>query len=245
MFPAGFTPEERVNISLFGTEAARAQYQNYGLTAREERLARRYFVDSGAWVLDIGCGYGRTTVPLARMGFRVIGLDVVPRMIEEARRAHPDLRWLIMSATDLALRDASVDYTLFSANGIDCIYPLERRTQALREIHRVLRPGGCLIYSAHNWIAQAATSVRRRGRRGTLWRNLLRGRLGPGYLRTPQAGGEMVLYFGTPGSEMRRLWSLGFRDVTIHSGKISPRLDGRGRLVTVLFDVWPHYVAYR
>lgn len=240
-----FTPEELGNIATFGTEAARARYQGYGLTPREEALIRRHFTRPGARVLDIGCGYGRTTLPLWNRGFRVFAVDVVPRMIEEARRGHPEVEWALMSATDLGLRDASVDYAFFSANGIDCIYPLARRQQALTEIHRVLRPGGCLIYSAHNWVAQLTTAARHASRREALWRNALGGRLGPGYLRVPQAGAELVLYYGTPGGEIRRLKRLGFRDVSLHSGKITPRLEGRGRLAHVLFDAWPHYVAYR
>jgi SAM-dependent methyltransferase len=240
-----FTPDEMVNMATFATDAAHAQYHLHGLTPREEALVRRFFPDQGGRLLDVGCGYGRTTVPLHRMGYRVIGLDIVERMIRLARREHPEVRWGLVSATDLAARSGSVDYVLFSANGIDCISPLTRREQALREVHRVLRPGGCFIYSAHNWLAQVMTSLRNPTRRQHLWRNVRRGRLGPGYLRVPQAEGELVLYYGTPGGEMRRLRRLGFRDVSLHGGKISPRFETRGRLAHYLFDAWPYYVAHR
>lgn len=240
-----FTPEELVNIATFATDSARAQYHLYGLSTQEDALVQRYFPVRGARMLDIGCGYGRTTVPLHRMGYRVVGLDIVERMIVEARKSHPEVPWVLMSATDLAVPDASMDYVLFSANGIDCISPLERRAQALREIHRVLRPGGCFIYSAHNWLAQVLTAFHNPTRREHLWRNVREGRLGAGYLRVPQAEGELVLYYGTPPGEMRRLRRAGFDRISIHSGKLSPRLDGRGRWANLLFDAWPYYVAYR
>src|SRR5262245_14801619 len=115
-----FTDEERQNIAVFGTDNARAHYEAFGLTPAEERAVRRHFTSPGARVLDLGCGYGRTTIPLVRMGFRAIGVDIVPRMIEGARQRHPDISWALMSATDLAFRDASVDYVLFSASGLDC-----------------------------------------------------------------------------------------------------------------------------
>lgn len=240
-----FTPEELVNIATFATDAARAQYHLYGLSPREDTLVRRYFPSQGARLLDIGCGYGRTTVPLYHMGYRVAGLDIVERMIVEARKSHPEVTWALMSATDLAIHDASADYALFSANGIDCISPLERRDKALREIRRVLRPGGCFIYSAHNWLAQVVTASRNRTRREHLLLNARRGRLGPGYLRVPQAEGELVLYYGTPPGEIRRLRRAGFQRVSLHSGKLSPRFEGRGRWANLLFDAWPYYVAYR
>lgn len=240
-----FTPEEQVNIATFATDAARAQYHVYGLTGREERLVQHYFTTPGARVLDIGCGYGRTTVPLRDRGFRVLGVDIVPRMLDHARRSHPDIAWVRGSATDLCMRDEAVEYVLFSANGIDCIHPLARRAQALREIYRVLRPGGCFVYSSHNWIAQMITSVRRRDRRQTLWRNVRRHPVGPGYLRVRQGEGELVLYYGLPWSEIARLRQIGFRRVVLRSGKISPRLERCGRLGNVLFDAWPYYVAHR
>jgi SAM-dependent methyltransferase len=242
--PPGFTPEELTNIAVFGTDAARARYAVSGLTPREEALVRRYFA-AGARVVDLGCGYGRTTVPLARLGYRVVGVDVVPRMLEEARRTHPEIAWVLASATDLGFRDGSVDHVLFSANGLDCIHPLDRRDAALAEIRRVLRPGGSVVYSAHNWLAQVATSVRQPSRRAIVAANARAGRLGPGYLRVPQAGATLTMYFGTPRAETRRLRRLGFRDVTVHGGKIGPRLARLGRLGTLLFDVWPHYVAHR
>ena len=42
-------------------------------------------VASGS-VLEIGCGTGRVTIPLASAGFDIIGLDVSGSMLEEARR---------------------------------------------------------------------------------------------------------------------------------------------------------------
>ncbi len=240
-----FTPDELTNIATFATDAARAQYHLYGLTPGEEHVVRRCFTKPGTRLLDIGCGYGRTTVPLHRMGYHVVGLDIVERMIVEARKSHPEVAWALMSATDLAAADASVEYVFFPANGIDCISPLPRRDRALREIHRVLRPGGCLVYSAHNWLAQLVTASRNATRREHLWLNVRRGRLGPGYLRVPQAEGELILYYGTPAGEIRRLRRAGFRNISMHSGKMSRRFHGRGRWANYLFDAWPYYVAYR
>jgi SAM-dependent methyltransferase len=238
----GFTPEEQVNRNTFTTDAEREKWFRFGLSPREEELVDRYFM-GGRRVLDIGCGYGRTTRPLAARGFDVTAIDVVERMIAEGQAVTPEARFCVMSATDLGFADASFDHVLFSANGIDCIVPRRRRDDTLREIHRVLRPGGALVYSSHNWFAFWVTSLWSPSRRADLLRNVARGRIWTGYFRIRQAGGDLVLYYGSPRAEMRRLRAAGFRAVETVPGKLSPRLEPFGSLARRLADAWPYYVA--
>ncbi len=240
-----FSPEELGNIAIFGTDSARSQYRTYGLTPRESALVERFFPRRDAMLIDVGCGYGRTTVPLRERGFNPIGLDVTPRMIEDARLTHPALRWQLASATDLPFRASSVDYAFFSFNGIDCISPVDRRGRALEEIHRVLRPGGCLIYSAHNWAAMLVTAMWNKGRRADLWRNACAGRLGPGYLAIAQPDGALYLYYGLPLLERRRLRRAGFGTVHVFPGKLGQRFERWPAAARALLDVWPFYVAFR
>ena len=109
----------------------------------------------------------------------------------------------------------------------------------------MLRPGGVLIYSAHNWLALVVTAVRNPSRRATVIRNAASGRLLPGYFRISQAGGDLMQHFGVPWSEVKRLRAAGFRTATMHANKISPRLERLGTIGTCLFDPWPHYVALK
>jgi len=52
--------------------------------------------EAGGSVLEIACGTGRVTIPIAKMGFPVTGLDIVPRMLERARSKSVGLpaRWV-------------------------------------------------------------------------------------------------------------------------------------------------------
>ncbi|WP_419249009.1 class I SAM-dependent methyltransferase [Streptomyces canus] len=59
-------------------------------------------------VLDVGCGPGTVTAYLAERGLDVSGVDLSPRMIENARRLHPECRFAVASATELDLGEASL-----------------------------------------------------------------------------------------------------------------------------------------
>jgi 2-polyprenyl-3-methyl-5-hydroxy-6-metoxy-1,4-benzoquinol methylase len=64
---------------------------DFGAIAREigapeaERFVALIGLEPGARVLDIACGTGNVTIPLARRGARVTGLDMTPHLLEEAR----------------------------------------------------------------------------------------------------------------------------------------------------------------
>jgi SAM-dependent methyltransferase len=60
-------------------------------------------VDGLGPVLDVGCGPGAVTAYLAKRGLDVSGVDLSARMIDHARRLHPDQRFDVASATDLNL----------------------------------------------------------------------------------------------------------------------------------------------
>jgi ubiquinone/menaquinone biosynthesis C-methylase UbiE len=105
----------------------------------------------GERVLDLACGTGQLAFPAARaVGARgsVLGVDLSQRMVDAARRRSqhrrpPNTRFLRMDAQRLALPDARFDVALCS---LGLMY-LPDPGQALREMRRVLRPGGRLALS--------------------------------------------------------------------------------------------------
>ncbi|MFB6097087.1 MAG: class I SAM-dependent methyltransferase [Haloferacaceae archaeon] len=115
-----------------------------------EAAAVSFFGEPPARVLDLGCGAGRTTKLLDAAGFDVVGIDVSERMIESARELVAGPEFLVAEACQLPFDDVSFDHALFSYNGIDYIQTERRRERALREIRRVLRPGGYFAFSSHN-----------------------------------------------------------------------------------------------
>jgi SAM-dependent methyltransferase len=96
-------------------------------------------------ILDAGVGTGRN-IPFYPSGVSVVGVDLSPAMLARARQraqqlGRPvDLR--IMDVTRLDLSDHGFDAVV--ASFLFCVLPTELQVPALREIARVLRPGGVL-----------------------------------------------------------------------------------------------------
>jgi len=111
-------------------------------------------------VADVGCGWGRS-LPKLHARFRparLIGMDVDPTMLEASRRevgaAGITADFVHCSADAIALPDASVDLLLCHQT----FHHIEAQEAALREFHRVLKPGGVLLFAEstrryiHSWI---------------------------------------------------------------------------------------------
>ena len=133
-----------------------SRYIDVGLWPAEENLVVD-FVGNDATVLDVGCGAGRTTIPLAEMGLEVIGVDLSEAMIEAARRqagaAGVEVEFRVMDAMVLDFPEAHFDIALFSYNGIELVPGSEGKRCVFEQVHRILKPGGRLIFSSHSLYA--------------------------------------------------------------------------------------------
>lgn len=111
-----------------------------GLDQRWRRLAVRKVVWPGDRVLDACCGTGDLAVEAERRGGRVVGLDFSPRMLERARRKSGTIEWIQGDALALPFSDGEFDAATVGF-GVRNLADLEG---GLRELARVLRPGGKL-----------------------------------------------------------------------------------------------------
>jgi SAM-dependent methyltransferase/GNAT superfamily N-acetyltransferase len=101
----------------------------------------------GGPVADLGCGPGRLTAHLNRLGLEAFGVDLSPRMIEIAQRDHPGLRFEVGSMTDLDVPDAGVGGVLAWFSLIHV--PDPQVPVVLAHVRRVLRPGGVALLAFH------------------------------------------------------------------------------------------------
>lgn len=103
----------------------------------------------GARVLDVACGTGNTAIPAARAGADVIGIDIVPHLLEQARerasREHLNAKFEEGDAEQLRFSDASFDILITMFGAMFAPHP----DRVAAEMLRVVRPGGRIIMA--NW----------------------------------------------------------------------------------------------
>jgi SAM-dependent methyltransferase len=121
-----------------------------GLFPCEEMLFEK-FIPIKSKVLDLGVGGGRTTMWLAERASSYLGVDFSQEMIDVCQRKFPEYAFRVMDASDLhGISDATFDVVVFSFNGLDYLYPNEKRDKCLSEMARVTKVGGVFIFSEHN-----------------------------------------------------------------------------------------------
>lgn len=97
-------------------------------------------------VLDPGCGAGEHTILLTRLGYDVLGVDLSPSAVAEARRnaaekGVPEARFDVgdsLHLSDIGMFDTVVDSALFHIFGTDP----EARAQYVQNLHAIVKPGG-------------------------------------------------------------------------------------------------------
>jgi SAM-dependent methyltransferase len=116
-------------------ERGRPGYPEEAIAWMAERLDLR----EGRDALDLAAGTGKLTRTLVPFGARVIAVEPIDEMREQLFRALPDVEAFDGTAESIPLPDGSVD-------AITCgqAFHWFRAEEALREIHRVLRPAGGL-----------------------------------------------------------------------------------------------------
>lgn len=110
-----------------------------------DRFARQ--VQGRGEVCDMGCGPGHVARYLHDAGASVFGLDLSPRMLEQARKLNPDISFREGDMMALDLKDETLA-------GIAAFYaivniPKQSLPVIFREMERVLRPGGFLLLAFH------------------------------------------------------------------------------------------------
>jgi demethylmenaquinone methyltransferase / 2-methoxy-6-polyprenyl-1,4-benzoquinol methylase len=140
---SGTLPSESVR-SMFDRIApvydAMNRLMTAGLDQRWRREAAEAVVKPGDRVLDACCGTGDLAIAAAAAGGKVTAIDFSKPMLERARRKAPDIEWVEADALALPFADGTFDAGTVGFG----VRNLSELDKGLRELRRVLRPGGRL-----------------------------------------------------------------------------------------------------
>lgn len=143
--------DEDTNLHLVLDPEIAGEYARLDYVTACERLLIQTYVAPGAAVLDLGVGGGRTTPYLLARAGRYLGVDYSAEMIRHCREKFPGVEFCEADASNMPLlTDKSFDVIFFSFNGIDWLWPSEKRWRCIRECRRLLRADGVFLFSSHN-----------------------------------------------------------------------------------------------
>ncbi|MFD7903402.1 demethylmenaquinone methyltransferase [Kitasatospora sp. NPDC059722] len=141
--------------AMFDDVAAKYDRTNDVLSLGQARAWRRAVAEAvaagpGDLVLDLGAGTGTSSLPFAEAGARVVPCDFSVGMLAEGKQRHPELPLTAGDATRLPFADDTFDSVTISF----ALRNVHDTDAALREMHRVTKPGGKLVlceFSTPTW----------------------------------------------------------------------------------------------
>lgn len=146
------SPKSRVGQGWQGWDAYADFYDwenAQTLDRRDVRFWQRMALRANGPVLELGCGTGRVTIPVARAGARIVGIDRSAEMLGHARRragrarVKGHLAWLRGDIRSLPFRKSTRFDLVMAPYGIlQSLVSESDLTAALAAVHRVLAPGG-------------------------------------------------------------------------------------------------------
>jgi len=124
---------------------------DFSLDETEKYFANKYLTP-GNRILVMGCGGGREAIALAKMGFEVTGVDIVPECVKIARentlKIHLKADFSCQDMSKLQLpKDKKIDCIMFSALIYSLIPSRRKRIKVLKNLRTYLAPDGKIFLS--------------------------------------------------------------------------------------------------
>lgn len=117
----------------------------------ELKLLIEWAIKQGGPIIDLACGTGRMTIPLAQKGFKLIGVDIHGGMLERAKEkadvANAQIDWLEQDCTELQIEQKS-PFIFMVGNSFQHFHSNDQQNLVLRSIHNHLKTDGIFIFGS-------------------------------------------------------------------------------------------------
>jgi SAM-dependent methyltransferase len=115
-----------------------------------QELIRFADIQPGERVLEVGCGMGRYTLPLARAGVRVEGLDLSPLLLERLKRFDGGRFGIPLHAVDILDAPAELERAFDVVVALFTMHHVHDLGATVRAMHGLVRPGGRVAFLEPN-----------------------------------------------------------------------------------------------
>lgn len=143
--------DEKVMAELY--DRLSSEYYDYHAKRGDIEFFKGYALESGGPVLELGCGTGRVSIPIARAGVNITGLDLSAEMLSLCRKKlvkEPDEVRSRIKLARADMRDFSLDATFALAvityGPFNNLLTVADQLACLGCIHRHLKKGGRLVF---------------------------------------------------------------------------------------------------
>jgi SAM-dependent methyltransferase len=171
----------------------------------------------GQRILDLGCGYGRIAVPLAKVGYPVVGLDLSSILLQaartHARHEGADLGLVCATMRAIPLPAGSIDVVFCLWTAFNELLDRNEQLAAVREVWRVLAPGGWALFEGPLYAAPTQGDIASGHRHGRGFR-ITRGEV---------SGFHVHVYRHDEASLRSLVRSAGISSYRIHTGSWAGR----------------------
>ena len=128
-------------------------------TETEVQFAIRHLrLQPGDRLLDLGCGWGRHSLPLATYGLHVTGVDLSHELLtlarHNARRHNLAINWVEADIADLPLGGQFRAIAQFCGNLLTWFTDREQVRDVLWHVANLLQPGGRMLFGTDDWLSE-------------------------------------------------------------------------------------------